>query len=550
MTLPNSAYGIDADTLAFYNPAVWDSINAQMQFGPRTALDIYLAQLDNASRLQGIQAQSASSAQASAASAGAQVASAGINAQGGIAQQQIASGAQLQGIQAQIAADLEGARQGDIAAAQRLQANLQLLASQSNQQTGLTLSQLGGSGQLRDYMARQNYLYGGGAQPGAFSSMQGLPSPWITAPQVGLPPMYTVPKVGSLPSAKMPEINIPSFGGGGGGFSGGGGGAPDYASLVNMVNQAIAPQTPVFDFAPPAPAPAPVQSATGGLASALTASITGNPAQSASNTQAAWQQILANQDNYLAGGGTAKEGQSVIVGDAPGGRLTPFSEVLTVKNGKVTVTPITGAAQGGGVLSTLPKEMPDWKPIPLSDPSMLPQPSIPAPALSGYDPGVRRPVAGGVLASGGTRVPQPENPLPPSSGTTVELPDGTTVKSEGPGQQPLNTMGATPQPVSPATGDPLNPSVFPWLNQLTGASPFNPTNLQPLRQDIPGAPGYGETIPMPWEVAYGAQRDPFAGAQYLDLVDALGLPRSIAQSLINTFTPGYRQGFNFRPLGF
>src|SRR3972149_9183198 len=183
-----------------------------MTYGPNMALNLALAQYQGGNQLQGQQIAANAALQGDVMRSQATLGAAGISAQGGIDQQLISTAGQLKGLQASIAADIIRAQGGDQNAANRLQAELGLQAQLANQQTNLQLAKMGGSGDLRDNFARMLYLKGMGGQPGAFSAQQGLPSPWVTAPNVEFSPYAAPPTVGSVSAPQsnfsMPQISM------------------------------------------------------------------------------------------------------------------------------------------------------------------------------------------------------------------------------------------------------------------------------------------------------------------------------------------------------
>lgn len=605
MVQPN--YGLPSGGYAPTQP--FADLYPYYALGPNTALQMFLAQFNGGIDAQ-IAAQQAQASQANAAtSAAAQVQSAGINAQGGIQQQLISSGASLQGLQAQIIGDLEAARNGDIAAAQRLWMTNDMIRQQSNQQTSLELSKLGGSGQLRDYFAKQLYL-NGGDQPGIFSSMEGVPSPFIGKQAAPLtPPMYKAPTVGGLNYSGGGG----GFGGGGfsssGGFSGGGGGggfsfqAPNYTDILAQVMGAFDNQTPAVGnsgggAAPAAPTtsytPPPKAAGTAGSTTTPSPLGPGGPMNAGDQpyiVKGVQRGILhpdGSVTRFMAHGGTLSPGEGALVGEGKDGSglRRGTAEILRFgKDGKIEIIPIAEQMATGGTLNA--PVGPTASPAPVIpntpitpapyDPSWVPNPNFGKVGPNGVmdnnpgynkwmgatnSPGTTVPTTMAPVAaltrpqfhgSAGTQnwympnpmkskfhdapwmpkpapPPAPFTPPPPpapidAGSTTITTPDGTTVNT------------TTPPAAPPAAS---NPATFPWLEELRSGSVSTARPGQ-LRNDVPGTPGFGQDVPMPWDVASTIrQQDPYKQKQYFDLLETLGLPPEAAAYWMNRHTAGYR----------
>jgi len=119
-------------------------------------------------------------------------------------------------LMASLAVDRELAAMGDQAAAQRLEASLEMEAGLANAATSMELTKMYGSGQLRDTLGIMAWLGGQEGYPGLGSSMQ-FGSPFVTAPKVAYPQLGAFPAAPAMPGAgygpetiPAPDLSIPS----------------------------------------------------------------------------------------------------------------------------------------------------------------------------------------------------------------------------------------------------------------------------------------------------------------------------------------------------
>lgn len=202
-------------------------------YGPNAALQMALAQYSGQNALAQQAMQSNASMSNAATAAGASVAGAQIGAQGQLDAQYIQSIATLQGLDASIKADLIRAAGGDQNDINKLNATLQMQAGIANQNMAWNIAQGRGSGKLFDNFAVMAYLGGEGGPPDSLGALNGLPSPWVTAPTAQFTPYGAAPNV---------NMSLPRGSVGNGGWSGGGGGGfavPGAGDLGAMYQGAL-----------------------------------------------------------------------------------------------------------------------------------------------------------------------------------------------------------------------------------------------------------------------------------------------------------------------
>src|SRR3990167_9035857 len=178
MVQPTDTHGLPEGQV--YPTTLLDSLYPYYALQGNTALQLALAQYGGADRAAQINAQ----LQGDTMRANATTAAAGIGAGASAYGAQVGALAQLAATNADAATKVLVAAGGDKNAANRLAAELMMQAGLANQTMGWNLSKAAGSGDLRDNFARMLYLVGQGGQPGVTSAMNGLPSPWVTAPGV------------------------------------------------------------------------------------------------------------------------------------------------------------------------------------------------------------------------------------------------------------------------------------------------------------------------------------------------------------------------------
>lgn len=339
--------------------AYWESLNPQnANVVPDTDIvptDVTNAALpwatqpfDNATQLAGSSyaslasmygADVAAAAQLGAAGIGAnaQMGSAAMAAQSRIDAQLIATNGQIASNNARMMTDMGQAAMGDWNAMQRLQQSQAYDAQLQDNKNKLEIAKLMGSGSLFDYKAAQQFAGGMAGQPaqgGAFGLAGGVQP--VTVPtqfQQGSMADFMREAMSLVPQAALQSqggsgYSWTPYSGGGGGF---GGSQPDINSLwqgiFDTINAAWQAQEPVTT--PPGTTPPPNPNGT------FYDPTLEDPYDPASPPKPTF-----------ASGGTLKPGESGIVGDAPGGALTPYSEVVKNVGGNVQITPLnkgTGA---------------------------------------------------------------------------------------------------------------------------------------------------------------------------------------------------------------
>lgn len=375
------------------------------------------------------QIASAASQANAATQAGATLGAAGISAQSGVDQQLISTNGMLKATQAQIQADLVKAAAGDLAAMARLKQEQAFLAQLENNKNKLEVAKLMGSGSLFDNIAARFAVSGMGDLPamgGAFAKGGGLQN-------VTVPSGYSSPSIESL-LAHLPNvgtvsspgtnytsgINIP-MGGGGGGFGGGLNMGNIFTDILGAVNAGL-PQT--FQQAPAPAAPAAPVAPTPAAPT---------PAPSVAATQAKWEEILANPNAYLAGGGRVPK-TGALVGEAG-------PEALIPERGGFRVVPLTPMQTGGRVDQY---GNPDGIRVDqFGNPGgVAPAPTAPAPTV--WNPSVQPVASGSIMA--------------PSSKTTAAMQAAGVGRFGSTPQAPVSTTPPAPDvpPAAPLPDDTTN----------------------------------------------------------------------------------------------
>jgi len=527
-----------------------DVINSALpwwQFGPDIARMLAQTSFGNLSNIQQAQIAAGASTQNAQTQAGATIGAAGIGAQSRVDAQLIATNGAIAQANAQMRTDATLAAAGDINAYRRLIQTQQYTSQLENNKNRMEIAKLAGSGSLFDNIAARYAASGKGALPqmgGAFGLGGGIQN--VTTP-TGNAPLSIEQVLSHLQPAAMQS-------GGGGGFDfsslaglfgGGGGGGynaqmPNIGDIFSQLNEQIygsLSQFPgeLFTTDPATSSYAPPQTA-----SDFTFGVTGDPAQSASNTDAAWAALLANPDAYMHSGGRLKPGESGIVGDDRG-RLTPFSELVRNVNGEVEITPLGGRGLGnfrGKFHTGTGPHGHDSKPIPegvlggsgsIPSPWDINPPTFPQPGDPDYVipqggegfPYFNDPVAGAI-----PRIDPRKSAAPPPVRTTPGFlagtpgwqpgdPNPTFYSGPPPSQEEyqryeewLRTiqMGATIGPFQ------ASPEFQAWLDAeraaQTGGPPGIPAHSgDPMEVKAGGPPGVGSAYPeVQYESPFGRQR--------------------------------------------
>lgn len=287
---------------------------AGLQYG--TAADIYRSQLSAWGQQQASAADAASRAYAADRSYDAAIADAN---------------ARLQGINAQIRADYLRAQAGDIAAGNRLQAELQLQSQIENNRNRLEVAKLAGSGGLMDAISARYAAYGMGDIPalgGSFlaGNMQSITAPTVQQMQLGQG-MNLIPQTQAIRG---------TAGSGGGGFGGGGGGSMPSFQMPNFNDIFNSTYRNIYSLGTPAIVPT---RTTGG-----TVSPQANSAMSQEFTPAQYTQWGHPVAGYAEGGMPSRAPYSARIVGEKGPEVeveTPFGLVIA---------PLQGQFQDGGML--------------------------------------------------------------------------------------------------------------------------------------------------------------------------------------------------------
>jgi len=358
---PNApaAGGFGLDTQGVVYTDVLKALEPYLTFGPNNALQMALAQftggLDAAQIAQsGINSQN---------SANAQLGSSAISAQGGIAQQQIASQSALKSAIAGIIANYQAAQGGDQNAINQLNANFQMAAQIANNSNRQWMAEKASSGRLADNATARMFLHGAGGQAQFGSGMLGGGLQTIKPPTATFTPYSPLNLDTSMPSVQMPSFS---------GMGSSGGASNPYLNLPNMgdlfsgFNSQLSGLFGNFGTTPAVPATpfAGAQTTTpwsGGvpkeapkfspqvLAMAAAANLTP-------------EQVMAQNPNFkwMAKGGTLRPGETGITGEytaqpeavtslgAMGTKVTPLSTPLAT-NPLAPPQKTKAAAFGAGV---------------------------------------------------------------------------------------------------------------------------------------------------------------------------------------------------------
>src|SRR3990167_180669 len=214
MVAPSTDYGLPEGQV--FPTTLLDSLYPYFALQGNTALQLALAQYGS----RDTQAQLNAQLQGDAMRANATTAAAGIGAGASAYGAQVSALAQLAATNADAATRVLIAAGGDKNAANRLAAELMMQAGLANQATTMELGRRGGSGDLRENFGRMLALSGQGAMPGVFSAMNGLPSPYVTAPGVNYSDYGAAPQAsmnlpsynpGAAPSFSAPNVTVPNM---------------------------------------------------------------------------------------------------------------------------------------------------------------------------------------------------------------------------------------------------------------------------------------------------------------------------------------------------
>src|SRR3990172_557501 len=214
MVADPTTYGLPEGQV--YPTTLLDSLFPYYNLQGNTALQLALAQYGS----RDTQAQLNAQLQGDAMRANATTAAAGIGAGASAYGAQVGALAQLAATNADAATRVLIAAGGDKNAANRLAAELMMQAGLANQATTMELGRRAGSGDLRENFGRMLALAGQGSMPGTFSAMNGLPSPYITAPGVQYSEYGSAPQAsmnlpsynqGSVPSFSAPNVTVPNM---------------------------------------------------------------------------------------------------------------------------------------------------------------------------------------------------------------------------------------------------------------------------------------------------------------------------------------------------
>ena len=374
-----------------------DVINAGLPaatFGPTLAAGLAGQQFSGLTSLQLAQIQAQSSAFGASTSAAAQLGSAGIGAQAtvqsaGISAQSrvdtqlIATNGAIAQNNAQMKADAVRAAAGDIAAYRRLLQEQQYDAQLQNNRNRMEIAKLSGSGSLFDSIAARNAIAGQGGLPqagGAFGLGGGIQE---VIPRAGNAPLSIEEILKFIPQAAQQSgsgtnflqnapsnfsVNLPSapsFGN----FE-----SPNIGDIFSGLNESVF--NDLSQFPGDLITPVDPSQVTQNTFVHKPAPVAGSP-EAIAATQAAFKALLAQSGSgstFTAhGGGEIKKGESAIVGDAPGGKLTPFSELIKVTDKGVKITPLNGFRGGfhGGTAGDFDHSGPH-SPAPTPAPSSTP----------------------------------------------------------------------------------------------------------------------------------------------------------------------------------
>jgi hypothetical protein len=525
MVADPTTYGLPEGQV--YPTTLLDSLYPYYALQGNTALQLALAQYGS----RDTQAQLNAQLQGDAMRANATTAAAGIGAGASAYGAQVGALAQLAATNADAATRVLIAAGGDKNAANRLAAELMMQAGLANQATTMELGRRGGSGDLRENFGRMLALAGQGSMPGTFSAMNGLPSPYITAPGVQYSEYGSAPQASmnlpsynaaSVPSFSAPNVTVPnmdlgalygSLYSGLGGLAGTGLGTAPTAPTGLNGNGVINPTV----------APVPGQPVPGGTA------ITGGGFVSDQRAdQVALDQGLGYLNNLIygagngptpmAGGGTLRPGETALVGERG-------PEIAENIGGRVQVKPIKYQLAEGGSFDYGGGDLPTG--IGGDVPRNAAGYSLESPLAKLQR---QRKEAAAAKAEADAVLTAPD-PTP----TPTDIAASTTQSYDAglPGQSaPLTPGQLTP-------GGPLLTDLPFYKALMSGQSgPAWNANIQ-----RPTAPEVGitEGVPLPFERSNVYQRsDPIQQQAMSQLWAFMGVPEAMQNFWLTRSTPGYR----------
>lgn len=545
MVQPSTDYGLPQGQV--YPTTLLDSLYPYYALQGNTALQLALAQYGSRDTQAQLQAQLAGDAMR----ANATTAAAGIGAGASAYGAQVGALAQLAATNADAATRVLIAAGGDKNAANRLAAELMMQAGLANQATTMELGRRAGSGDLRENFGRMLALGGGGAMPGAFSAMNGLPSPYITAPGVQYSEYGQAPQAsmnlpsynqGSVPSFSAPNVTVPnmdlgalygSIFSGLGGLAGSGLGSPTGLNGNGPISPTMGNDAP------------PIVGGTyaGSPVSGGTYTYQGNVLPDADANTVALDQGLGALNSLIygmAGGGTLRPGETALVGERG-------PEIAQNVGGQVQVKPIKYQLAEGGSFDYGGGDLPTgiggtgsrtrWNPMDNSAFSQF------IPERFRNQPGFQM---GTPLERDKAARTEAEAVLdaPPPTPTPTDIAASTTSSYDAglPGQSaPLTPGQLTP-------GGPLLTDL-PFYKALMSGQGGPAWNANIQRVAAPEL-GINEGVPLPFERSNVYQRsDPIQRQAMSQLWQYLGIPPEMQAFWINSSTPGYR-GSPVQALGF